>query len=234
MAKKRPKRKAPSSKRAAPKQQGKQAAKQQAKPAARQDKLSRTERLEARRRERRRRSTLVRLAVVGGLVVVLGAVAVWQVGARRNAQRTIAALTAGSCRYDTKTDPGSVNEHVPTPTFAVDPPSGGLHTPEVASAGTYDGSNAPEDGRVVHALEHGYVALWYRPDLAEKDLADLKRLAEAEEADVLLLPRPTMAVKVAATAWHRRLLCNELEVDTLRRFVDAYAGEGPEKVPRER
>lgn len=45
-------------------------------------------------------------------------------------------------------------------------------------------------------------------------------------------PRPSLEVPVAATAWHRRLLCGEVEPKTLRRFIDAYVNKGPERVPR--
>jgi hypothetical protein len=85
---------------------------------------------------------------------------------------------------------------------------------------------------VVHSLEHGYVAIWYRPDLAAADLAALRQIAEDRPEDVLLLPRATLPVPVAATAWHRRLLCSRSEPASIRRFADAYIGKGPEKVPR--
>ena len=195
-------------------------------------KPTRAERWEAERRAKRRRSSLIRTAagiVVGALVI--GVVA-WQFTSRRNAQRTISAMTTASCDYDTRSDRGAVNEHTSSPSFSVNPPAGGVHSPSAARAGTYTAESAPEDGQVVHALEHGFIAVSYRPDLAPEDVAELEELAEDYDEDVLLLPRPNLDMPVAATAWHRRLLCQQPEPANLRRFVEAYKGDGPENVPR--
>ena len=84
----------------------------------------------------------------------------------------------------------------------------------------------------MHSLEHGYIAISYRPDLAAGDLSALREILGAHEKDVLLLPRPGLDAAVAATAWHRRLLCAAPEPASVRRFVEAYKGQGPENVPR--
>lgn len=206
--------------------------KPKAKPDDRPKGPTQAQRLDAARQARRQRRTRLRVAVAIGLIVIIGGVAVWQIQSRRAAQRTIAALTAGTCRYDTKSDPGAVNQHTPSPTFRVDPPSGGLHEPSPASGGIYTGTSVPPDGRVVHALEHGLIAISYRPGLPEDELARLEAIADARPDDVLLLPRPSLEVPVAATAWHRRLLCDEVEPKALRRFLAAYVNKGPERVPR--
>lgn len=199
---------------------------------ARQASSTRNERLQAQRRAKQRRSTLTRLAVLGAAVLAIASIVLWQINSRRNAQRTIAAITTGTCKYDTKTDPGRVNEHAPRPTFKVIPPGGGVHSPSASRAGAYTVENAPDDGQVVHSLEHGYIAISYRPELAAGDLSALREIADAHEDDVLLLPRAGLDVAVAATAWHRRLLCGTPEPASVRRFVEAYKGKGPENQPR--
>ena len=80
-------------------------------------------------------------------------------GPRRARRR---ALVAGSC---TPTGAPTRARARPRddPVFRVDPPAGGDHTEEVAKAGVYAGDDVPADGRLVHALEHGYVVLWHRP-----------------------------------------------------------------------
>jgi len=193
---------------------------------------TREERWEAERRAKRRRSRLLRLGASMAVAAVFIGIIAWQVTSRRNAQRTIAAMTSGTCEYDTESDSGRVNEHSSSPSFAVNPPAGGVHSPSAARAGTYSAASAPEDGQVVHALEHGFIAISYRPDVDADQLAELEQLAGDFDDDVLLLPRPTLDVPVAATAWHRRLLCAEPEPASLRRFVKAYRGDGPENVPR--
>jgi hypothetical protein len=104
--------------------------------------------------------------VVG--VVVAAAVAllvVKNVNDRREQQRLIAELTAGSCEFDRRSDGGS--EHIASPVYRVDPPSGGDHTARAAGAGRYSEASAPGEGELVHAMEHGYVILWHRPDITD-------------------------------------------------------------------
>jgi hypothetical protein len=190
------------------------------------------QRLEAQRRARRRRSQLTRFSVYAVAFVIVAGIVAWQVTSRRNAEQTIGAMTGGTCDYDTRSDPGRVNEHAAGASFSVNPPSGGVHESSAARAGTYTEQSAPQDGQVVHSLEHGYIAISYRPGLAADDLAALEEIADANDEDVLLLPRASLDVPVAATAWHRRLLCEEVEPASVRRFVEAYRGDGPENVPR--
>ncbi|MGH9189498.1 MAG: DUF3105 domain-containing protein [Acidimicrobiales bacterium] len=135
---------------------------------------------------------------------------------------------AGACKADDLADPGA--DHVPIPSYEVNPPSGGDHSPVAARAGIYDSGDAPPDGQLVHALEHGYVILWHRT-VDGKDLAVLRDVTRRHARDVLFVPRRKMPVPVAATAWHQRLLCSEPDPAALEQFVTAYANQGPEKIP---
>lgn len=202
-----------------------------AKAEERKNRPTQAQRWEAERRARRRRMVRIRGAAVVAMVVVIGGLVAWQVASRRAAQRTIASFTTQSCEYDTRTDPGRVNEHSRSPSFAVDPPSGGSHDPGVARAGAFTAETTPADGQIVHSLEHGLLAIWYRPDLPDADVADLRAIQEERSEDVLLLPRASLDEPVAATAWHRRLVCGKPEPQSIERFVDAYIGNGPENVP---
>ena len=192
----------------------------------------RAELIEAANLARKRKARLTRLGIYGLVAALVAGVLAWQIVTRRNAQRTITTMTAASCTYDTKSDPGRVNEHSSGAAFRVNPPAGGVHPATPASAGIYTEDNLPGDGPVVHALEHGLIAIFYRPDVADEDLASLTKLARDYRNDLVLLPRSTLGGEVAATAWHRRLLCDEFELANLREFVAAYVGKGPERVPR--
>lgn len=195
--------------------------------------MTRSDRIAARRRDVRRRQLRTRGAVVVAVVIAAGAVTAKVVADRRSTQKLNAALTSGSCRVDDKSDrdSGTGRNHVTSPTFSVNPPAGGDHTAQAASAGEFTSSTLPSDGQIVHALEHGYVAVWYRPDIPSESLDTLREVRDEFERDVLLLPRQSLPVPVAATAWHHRLLCDTAEVETLRRFIDAYRNKGPERVP---
>jgi len=157
------------------------------------------------------------------------------ISSRRSNDRAVAKLEAGgSCRYDTKadTDGGSGNNHVNGDvTYRTNPPAGGNHSPTPAGAGVFTATNTPPDNQLVHSLEHGYVVIWHRPDISPGVLDDLKALAGRSAKDVLIVPRESLPQPVAATAWHRRLLCSQPDLQALELFVTTYRNKGPEKVP---
>lgn len=180
----------------------------------------------ARRAELRRKVTAG--VLVTAAVVIIGAFVLYD---RQRDAELDAALTGGSCSTDSKTDPG--DSHQPSPTFAVNPPAAGDHLSSAARAGAYRDAQVPPDGQLVHSLEHGYVVYWHSPDLPEDQQAELDRLERAFAGDVIVAERPGLQdPPVAATAWGRRLLCQEVEPAALTRFAEEYIGKGPENVPR--
>ena len=212
-----------------------------AKPAARAARErtgpTRAERLAAAEEARRRKAMRTRALIAGGLVVALALITVTIVNSRRSNQRVISALEAsGACDYDSRndSDSGQGRNHVGgNMTYKVDPPSGGDHSPSAAPPGTFTTANAPPDAQIVHSFEHGYVAVWYRPDLDAAGLESLRSLTSEYSRDVLLVPRASLGeAQVAATAWHRRLICERPDGEALERFITAYRNKGPEKVPR--
>ncbi len=197
--------------------------------------LTRTERLAAAEKARKAKATRTRAIIAGVLVAVVALLTVTIISSRRSNDRTVAKLEAGgSCKYDTKsdTDGGAGNNHVDGDVkYSVDPPAGGNHNPTAAAAGVYTADNTPPDGQLVHALEHGYIDIWYRPDIPARSLDDLKALAGKYSSDVLLVPRASIKVPVAATAWHHRLLCSQPDLTSLELFVTTYRNKGPERIP---
>jgi len=170
-----------------------------------------------------------RAAIIGAVgLLVLGAGAlVWRNSRAEASARS--AMTATGCRYDSRSDPGTGDTG--NTKFSVDPPSGGPHGASPAASRSYSSGEVPDDGAVVHALEHGRIAIWYRPDLPAPEIERLRSLLEVRDRMVLLVPRPSLSGPVAATAWRRRLLCPQPDVDSLARFVRTYANKGPEKQP---
>ena len=182
-----------------------------------------------------RRDALRRRLIAGGLATVaIVAVVGYVVVDRRASAELRETLTAGSCDVDQRTDPTAAagQNHVAAPTFAVDPPAGGNHLAGAARGGVYDGTAVPDDGLLVHSLEHGYVVLWHQSDLPDEQREQLAAVEAANRGDVIVAERPSLPVPVAATAWGQRLLCGQSETVALERFVDAYVGKGPENVPR--
>ncbi|MDQ1438543.1 MAG: hypothetical protein QOK43_2172 [Acidimicrobiaceae bacterium] len=134
-------------------------------------------------------------------------------------------IVGDRCSYDRRTDPGRT--HVESPRYTVDPPSGGPHSARPASPGFKEPAATPSDGELVHAMEHGFVVVWYSPgDSAVEELRALAR----QERGIIAVARPGMTARIAVTAWGRRLLCDSVDVGQIRRFVRAFAGRGPERV----
>lgn len=206
-----------------------------AKPARERTGPTRAERLAAAEAARRRKAARKRALIAGGMVAVLVLLVVTITNSRRSNQRIVSALeSSGNCDYDSRTDSdaGPGNNHVTGDiTYQVNPPSGGNHNPSPSPPGIFTTDNTPPDAQIVHSLEHGYIALWYRPDVDTATLDDLTSLANRYPRDVLLVPRQSLEQPVAATAWHRRLLCQRPDVAALERFVKEYRNKGPEKIP---
>lgn len=198
-------------------------------------KPTRAERIEAARRARHRKKLQLRISIAGAAALLIGALVANAVGNRSDTTAFRKQLTAGSCTFDTHHDAISPppNNHVAPASYKVNPPAGGNHDPNAAQAGKYEAADAPPEAQVVHALEHGYVAIWHRPDLPKKDLDTITKVFDRYENDVLVVPRASLpsGTKVAVTAWGERLLCQNAELGPLTEFVKKYRNEGPEKVP---
>jgi hypothetical protein len=117
--------------------------------------------------------------------------------------------------------------------YRSDPPHSGPHSPEPAQDGAYY-DEPPADETLVHSVRHGRIAIWFDPDLAEGDKADLKTLFDENSSHMFLVPRGSMPYEVAATGWTHRLTCERLSeatYDALRAFRDRYRDRAPEFVP---
>jgi hypothetical protein len=189
---------------------------------------ARQRRQEAARRARRRRQ-LRRGAVIATLVTAALGTIGWFIYQDFRADAELKAeLTAGSYAYDENSDDG--RDHVRNPSYAVNPPAGGAHLASPAPVGIYEGPSVPPTGALVHSLEHGKVILWYRPDLGSEGVAELKSIAKRFPDDVIVVERDSLPTRVAATAWHRRLLGDTVEQDRLVRFITEFRDQGPENV----
>lgn len=206
-----------------------------AQPSRKRTGPSQSELQRAAHRRSQRQDKLRRAGVTAGVVLLGGAVvAAFVLLDRRGDAQLEAELTAGSCEVDTRSDPTrpAGQNHVPTPTFSVNPPAGGDHAASAARAGVYGQGSTPDDGVLVHSLEHGYVIAWHHPDLPQDQLEQLTDFQSRHDEDVIVAERSDLPVPVAATAWGQRLLCQEFEAATVKRFFDEHVGNGPEDVGR--
>lgn len=117
------------------------------------------------------------------------------------------------------------------PKYTVNPPSGGDHLSSAAGPGVYAGLNIVPDGNLVHALEHGYVILWYRSDAPIPEVTLVRDIGQKYNRDVLVVERADMPAPIAATAWKQRLQCDHADAKRLGEFVEKARNKAPEKVP---
>jgi hypothetical protein len=184
------------------------------------------------RREKEARALRNRIVIGGLLLVLAGAVVFF--AARPDAGPSTPELIEagpGGCDYDTEFDGDASNQgdHVTNPTYDVDPPAGGPHLATAANPGFYRPGQAPPDGQLVHAQEHGFVILWYRPDLPDEKITQLEQLSDQFGRELLFVPRESLTGEIAVTAWHKRMRCQQLVPEQVERFTRAYVDQGPEK-----
>jgi len=187
---------------------------------------SRRGRAEELRRQREKRSMRNRMLFAGVLLLVVGAIVFTAV---RDSTGSGPDITSEFCVEDSEFD-GASRDHISNPTYEVNPPAGGAHTPAPAQPGFYrEGRELPSDGQLVHAMEHGFVVLWHKPDLGAADMGRIETLSDRFGRELIVVPRLSLGGPVAVTAWHRRLLCSEIDADAIAAFVEKYADKGPEK-----
>jgi hypothetical protein len=122
-------------------------------------------------------------------------------------------------------------EHVPIGTlveYNSSPPTSGGHYDQALPAGFYD-ENSPEmqipfpHQFAVHAMEHGYVVIWYNCDNYEGPCEELKSelrsLLEAEGAKVIAFPWEDMSEPVVATSWAWMQRFETLDLEGLRTYI---------------
>jgi hypothetical protein len=117
--------------------------------------------------------------------------------------------------------------------YEADPPHSGDHAPEPAEDAAYR-TDAPPDENLVHTLFHGRILMWFKEELGDEAIGNLKALYDEDPNHVLLVRRDSMDVPVAATAWKESLTCPEMNdqvFDAIRAFRDTYRDNGPEFVP---
>ncbi|HEX5990155.1 MAG TPA: DUF3105 domain-containing protein [Solirubrobacterales bacterium] len=123
-------------------------------------------------------------------------------------QNLQAAARAADCELQLRL-PEEGDEHIPAgapePRYKTNPPTSGDHVDEQQADGAY--RETPPPASVVHSLEHGRLAIQYRPDLPEEAQLELLGLFDTMYGGTLVFPNPDMPYLVAATTWTNLLGC---------------------------
>jgi len=178
----------------------------------------------------RRRTLILRSSAGAAVVLIIAGVAIWIV----THQPPAVGRNVGG---------GPAAQHVPDGSpinYPSSPPTSGPHYPAPASWSTYD---APlEEGRFVHNLEHGGIAILYKcprdPDgcsTLKQQLNDLyKRLPpdrQFHEIKAVLSPYDKMPHQIDVLAWGWIDELDQFDADEIIRFYEAHVDHGPEAIP---
>jgi hypothetical protein len=155
-----------------------------------------------------------------------------------------AAMNAAGCKDETiedrpYDDPKGIHTADPDEVikYKSEPPALGRHYQVPIEDGIYE--DAQPVTHTVHALEHGRILIWLRPDLSSDELAQFKALYEEDPYHVIMLPRAELKQPFAVSAWvgdttGHILRCTDVNDgtwDAIRAFKEKYRDKAPEFVP---
>lgn len=184
-----------------------------------EDRRARLERMRVEQRRAERRRTLLVIGTAAAVALVL--VVTVAVVVVRDQRREAALDAAAAAPIEGVQDfPDLTNLHVAEPVdYPQSPPVGGDHAPVWTNCGVY--TEAVDEGRSVHSLEHGAVWIAYRPGLPADQLEILTAVAERNPY-VLLSPVEGLSSPVALSAWGKQLVVDSAEDPRLELFLRAY------------
>jgi hypothetical protein len=156
-----------------------------------------------------------------------------QAGPLASAEQLTRAAKAASCVLRNPPDEGSTHllPSENTPDYKSNPPTSGNHDPVPLANGVYN-SPIPDFRHALHTLEHGRIAVIYKPGLPERQQLMLKGVVDEDFSNMVMFQYEGMPYDVAAVAWDHYLGCrqyNENVLDAIRAFRDSYRGRGPEQ-----
>ena len=182
--------------------------------AKRERRLERQRQEAAARHRAARRRRLKAIALVVLAVVALGVGGYWSLRPDPEVDGVTKLSTDG-------------RDHVTGANFDTATPTSGDHSASAPACGRRTEALEPE--LAVHALEHGAVVVWYRPDVSEEARAAAGDLLREWDSHWILSPNSDIETPFVATAWNRLKAFDEAGAG-LREFVDTYRRRGPERV----
>ncbi len=217
---------------------------------AKSSRNERRERVEAMRREQRRKERRSSFLIYGigsvlAVAVLLAAIIPSILQSRsRSEQRTVGYVKAASSAASAAGCTGVRNDvqisrdHT---TATVDyaklltekgeqvPPSSGPHDPNPLPDAIrfYQRADKPKIERAVHNLEHGFIVAWYDTALPQDQVSKLENIANQAGQRFIAVPYDRSVFPdgrhFVLTAWDRTQRCNTVDADVVASFIKTYS-----------
>ena len=113
-------------------------------------------------------------------------------------------------------------------TYETSPPVSGAHAPQPTACGVY--ASPIEDEVQVHNLEHGTVAIQYKPDLDPEQIKQIEEIVRSYDSHVLSAPYPQMESPITVTSWGRMMKLDSVDEPAIREYIEVFGQKAPEDV----
>jgi hypothetical protein len=176
------------------------------------------------------KSSVVKIAVVVGLVAAAGW---WWYGNQQAEELFFDHVRAGAGtleRVERHADHGTSGHLTPGErvNYGTNTPTSGRHDGRPVTPGVYTSVQAPT--MLVHSLEHGLVVVYYDRLSADAlaTLEDWSGLYGGPFSGIVVTRQPGLGDRLLLTAWRKSLSLDDFDADAAAVFIDAYRGRGPE------
>ena len=176
------------------------------------------------------KSSVIKIAVVAGLVAAAGW---WWYGNQQAEELFFGHVSAGAGtldRVERHADHGTSGHLTPGErvNYGTNTPTSGRHDGRPVTPGVYTSVQAPT--KLVHSLEHGLVVVYYDRLSTEAmaTLEDWSGLYGGPFSGIVVTRQPGLGDRLLLTAWRKSLSLDGFDADAAAVFIDAYRGRGPE------
>lgn len=123
-------------------------------------------------------------------------------------------------------------DHVPAGTaveYQTNPPTSGGHLAEAKNWGVYN--KEIDDKAGVHNLEHGGIWISYK-DISEEDIAVLIEIGRQNSQSTVVSPRSANDDKIVIASWGKMMRLDSVDKALIQKYIDTYKNQSPEKLAR--